>query len=291
MLLRAEACYIRAGLGHNLTLSEFIIFIVSLVFGILGTAWATRKFDLRRENFRKDRIPAVAGLVLVIAGVFFYTVEWMAQGLHVATAATYFLVTFAFGTLGMLDDVDGDRSVGGFRGHVGALFKGKLTTGFAKMLGGGVVSLVSGFLLYQPLWGQALLTAVLIALTANTLNLLDLRPGRSLFGFFLGAIAVVVSLACQHHLDVGFLFYFAIAVAIVLYPLDAQAVVMLGDTGSNSFGALLGVAMAIFFPWWVQLLIVAGMAGFQIWCERNSWSRTIETNTLLKAIDKRVGVR
>jgi len=274
-----------------LSLSELVIFTVALVFGILGTTWATRKFDLRRENFRKERIPAVAGLVLVIAGVFFYTVEWMTQGIHVATAATYFLVTFAFGTLGMLDDVNGDRSVGGFRGHIGALMKGKLTTGLGKMIGGAGVSLVAGFLLFNPLLWRALLAAVLIALTANTLNLLDLRPGRCLFGFFLGAIAVVSTLAFQHQLNVGFLFYFAVAIAAILYPLDALGAVMLGDTGSNCFGAILGVAMALFFNWPVQLALVIGMAIFQIWCERNSWSRTIEGNTVLKAIDTKIGVR
>ena len=274
-----------------MSLSELVIFTVALVFGILGTTWATRKFDLRRENFRKERIPAVAGLVLVIAGVFFYTVEWMTQGLHVATAATYFLVTFAFGTLGMLDDVNGDRSVGGFRGHIGALMKGRLTTGLGKMIGGTGVSLVAGFLLFQPLMWRALLAAVLIALTANTLNLLDLRPGRSLFGFFLGAIAVVSTLALQHQLNVGFLFYFAVAIAVILYPLDAMGAVMLGDTGANCFGAILGVAMALFFNWPVQLALVVGMAVFQIWCERNSWSRTIEQNIVLKAIDTKIGVR
>ena len=180
-----------------MSLSELVIFTVALVFGILGTIWAIRKFDLRRENFRQERIPAVAGLVLVIAGVFFYTVEWMSQGIHVATAATYFLVTFAFGTLGMLDDVNGDRSVGGFRGHIGAVQpKGRLTTGLGKMIGGAGVSLVAGFLPVQSgsSGARRSLAAILIALTANTLNLLDLRPGRSLFGFFLGAIAVVSTL-------------------------------------------------------------------------------------------------
>lgn len=274
-----------------MTIAELVIFIIALALGIAGSTVAIRLFNLRRENFREERIPAVAGLVLVIGGVFFYAVEWMEQGIHIATAATYFLVTFAFGTLGMLDDVAGDRSVGGFRGHVGALLKGKLTTGAAKMIGGGIVSLVAGFLLFWPLWPQALLAAVLIALTANTINLLDLRPGRCLFGFFLGAVAVIATLAVTGHLPNGFLFYFAVAIAIILYPLDAQATVMLGDTGANAFGAILGVAMAIFFPWYVQLAIVVGMALFQVRSERHSWSKTIENSPVLRAIDSRIGVR
>jgi UDP-GlcNAc:undecaprenyl-phosphate GlcNAc-1-phosphate transferase len=274
-----------------MTIAELVIFVFALLLGIAGTAWATRKFDLRRENFRKERIPAMAGVVLVVSGVFFYGVEWIEQGIHVATAATYFLVTFAFGALGMLDDIAGDRSIGGFRGHVGALMRGKLTTGFAKMLGGGIVSLVAGFLLYWPLFWQALLAAVLIALTANTLNLLDLRPGRCLFGFFLGATAVISLLAWQHHLNVAFLFYFAVAIALIIYPLDALGAVMLGDTGSNAFGSILGVAMALFLPWQAQVAVVFGMTAFQIRCERHSWSKTVENNRVLRAIDSRIGVR
>ena len=74
-----------------MTAGELLIGIVALVFGVFATVGLTRKYDLCRENFRKIRIPSVAGLVLVLAGAFFYAVEWLAQGIHVATAATYLL--------------------------------------------------------------------------------------------------------------------------------------------------------------------------------------------------------
>ena len=60
---------------------------------------------------------------------------------------SYFLVTLGFGALGLVDDLAGDRSVGGFRGHLGALRRGRLTTGAAKALGGGGLSLLAGYLI------------------------------------------------------------------------------------------------------------------------------------------------
>ncbi len=203
-------------------------------------------------NFRGQRLPAVAGLAFVLGGEFFYLCEWVWQGIHTSLAAVYFMVTLGFGGLGLLDDLKGDRSVGGFRGHFRALTHGRLTTGAAKALGGGLLSLVAGFLMNYPRpWGYALLAALLIALSANTLNLLDLRPGRCLFGFFVGTLTLFGVLLSQQALGAGFLLWAAVAFALILYPLDAGGSAMLGDTGANAFGAVLGVAGAIYFaPLW-----------------------------------------
>ncbi len=66
---------------------------------------------------------------------------------------------------------------------------------------------------------------------------------------------------------------------------------MLGDTGSNAFGAVLGVAGAIFFPPLWQAVLVVALLAFQVWCERYSLSRVIENNPLLRRLDRKIGVR
>jgi UDP-N-acetylmuramyl pentapeptide phosphotransferase/UDP-N-acetylglucosamine-1-phosphate transferase len=274
-----------------MTPGEFVIYLVALTFGAAGAAWLTTRFDLRKPNFRGARIPSMAGLFVVLAGVFFYAVEWLSEGVHEAIPAVYLLVTLCFGVLGALDDVCGDRSVGGFRGHLGALRRGRFTTGLGKMVGGGVASLVAGWLIHRTHPWEALLAALLIALTANTVNLLDVRPGRSLFGFFLGAVAVVAVLHAWRAVDIGFFFYFAVVIAVLLYPLDASARVMLGDTGSNAFGAILGVAFAVFLSLPSQIGVAVGLVLFQIWCEKYSLSKTIESTPWLRSLDAKIGVR
>ncbi len=275
-----------------MTWPEYLILLTALAFGFGGTVWLVRRFDLRRVNFLGQRIPSVAGLAFMLGGEFFYACEALAQGWRTSLASVYFLVTLGFGGLGLLDDLKGDRSAGGFRGHFRALRTGYVTTGAVKALGGGVLSLVAGYLVTTPgpLWAAGL-AALLIALSANTLNLLDLRPGRCLFGFGVGALTLLGVLLGQHAAGAGTLLWAAAAFAVILYPLDAGGSAMLGDTGANAFGAVLGVAGAIFFARWEQGIVVAALLLLQVWCERYSLTRFIESHALLRALDSKIGVR
>lgn len=275
---------------------ELLVIALGLGFGFGATAWLTAKFDLRRPNFRQVRIPAVAGLAFVLSAEWVYAYEWLAERirpvpLDITTPAAFFLVTLGFGTLGLLDDLRGDRSVGGFRGHFAALRQGRVTTGAVKALGGGLFSLVAGYLICAPSIWQTLLAGALIALSANALNLLDLRPGRCLFGFFLGAAAIIGTLLWHHVGEFGFYFYVAVGVALILYPLDASGRVMLGDTGSNAFGAVLGLAGSLYFsPLW-QAVVVVLLLLLHWWSERHSLSKAIEASPILRGLDRKIGVR
>ena len=275
-----------------MTFPEYLLLLLALGFGFGGTAWLVRRYDLRRPNFLGRRIPCVAGLAFVLGGEFFYGSAALLEGWRTSLASVYFLVTVGFGGLGLWDDLKGDRSVGGFRGHFRALRQGRVTTGAVKAIGGGLLSLVAGYLVTTPgpLWAAGL-AALLIALSANTLNLLDLRPGRCLFGFGVGAASVFFVLLGQHAVGAGLLLWAAAAFALVLYPLDAYGAAMLGDTGSNAFGAVLGVAGAVFFSRWEQGVLALALLLFQVWCERYSLTRLIEQTPLLRALDRKIGVR
>lgn len=283
-----------------MSVAEFLALVLALMLGFGGTAWFTHKYGWTRPNYRQEKIPSVFGLAFVLAGECFYGFEWLRRdGQDPWVPAAYFVVTLGFGLLGLLDDLAGDRRTGGFRGHFRALAKGQVTTGVLKALGGGVVALLAGYLLtndpifwhHPGLWWRWPLASGLIALSANTLNLLDLRPGRCLAGFFTGALILFAVLWHQHEVSVGFLFWFAAAVAFILYPLDAGGRVMLGDTGANAFGAVWGVAAVLYFSAFWQGITVVLMLAFQIWCESHSLSRTIEETPLLRRLDRKIGIR
>jgi UDP-GlcNAc:undecaprenyl-phosphate GlcNAc-1-phosphate transferase len=283
-----------------MSLPEFCALVFSLALGFGGTAWFTRRYGWTRPNFRGARIPSLFGLAFVLAGECFYAFEWLQRGGQDPwVPAAYFLATLGFGLLGLLDDLAGDRQTGGFRGHFRALARGQITTGAVKALGGGVVALLAGYLLtddpifwhHPGLWWRWPLAGLLIALSANVLNLLDVRPGRGLAGFFIGALIVFAVLWHQHAVGIGFLFWFAVAVAVILYPLDAGGHVMLGDTGANAFGAVWGVAAVLYFsPLW-QAVIVALWLAFHVWSEHHSLSQTIERSPWLRRLDRKIGIR
>src|SRR5262245_49923476 len=103
-------------------------------------------------------------------------------GVNVANHLERPLVLFAcigFGLLGFVDDLLGTEEDRGFRGHLRALARGRLTTGAMKIIGGAAVAFVLVALSGDLVSGKRVVAdAVLIALAANLGNLLDRAPGR-----------------------------------------------------------------------------------------------------------------
>lgn len=101
------------------------------------------------------------------------------------------LASLAAGALGALDDHAGATDIKGLRGHLGALRQGRVTTGAVKILGLGATGLTAAALVDRPRSGGAVLRSavggVVVAGSANVVNLLDLRPGRALKASVLAA--------------------------------------------------------------------------------------------------------
>ena len=80
---------------------------------------------------------------------------------------------------GAYDDLAGSSDRRGFRGHLGALRQGEVTTGAVKLAGIGATGMASAALS----GGNAadfVINTGLVAGFANLLNLFDLRPGRAI---------------------------------------------------------------------------------------------------------------
>ncbi|SDP06509.1 hypothetical protein SAMN04489867_1321 [Pedococcus dokdonensis] len=204
--------------------------------------------------------------------------------------------------LGALDDLAGDSSSKGLKGHLGALARGEVTTGAVKILGLGLTGLVSAALVDRsarsarsarrlafadgvgrggaiPSAVDTLVGGAVIAGSANLLNLLDLRPGRALkVTILLGALtATSPRSATAAGAAVG-------AAAGLLRP-DLAGEAMLGDTGANSAGALLGTALVQRTGRRGRCVALAVLCGLTLASEKVSFTRVIESTPGLRELD------
>ena len=221
------------------------------------------------------------------AGVFFVVPALaLLVGLAVLTelrrpALLHAFAIAAFAALGLLDDLRGSRAHTGLRGHVTALVRErKVTTGLLKLVGGAATGVAIAWLA-RPRFPEALLDGALVALAANLINLLDLRPGRALKGFALGALALVPAAGFP-----GMLPLIAVMLPAAGYaPADLRARMMMGDTGSNALGAALGVTAVLHLEWGARLAILTLLLGLHLASERVSFSRVIERHPMLRFLD------
>lgn len=247
------------------------------ILAMLIMSMLAKGFRLTRRNFRGDSIPTGYGFVLVMAAA--PLLRW--ERLSLAAV-------LGFGILGLIDDIYGTREVGGFRGHIRLLTKGKVSTGLIKAVGGGLVGLSIGAYAAGGDLALGILYGLVICLCANALNLLDLRPGRAVSCWWLGMLALGL-VPSARHMVVHVLPVFI--PALWLSVLDRSAKVMLGDAGSNVLGAVLGLAIVMSLGLPAKIAIVILMAAVNIYSEKYSISRLIESNRFLTRLDRLLGKR
>lgn len=235
-----------------------------------------------RPNYRGDPIPAAAGLFFVVPGLALCAALPLLDARLGRLAAIHAGALAAFAGLGLLDDLFGSRQFGGVRGHVGALVRhGRVTTGLVKLVGGAAAATAIGWAI-APGAAEALLNGALVALGANAINLLDLRPGRALKGFAAGALALVFAAG-----PLGAAPIIAVAIPAAVYaPLDLRARAMMGDTGANALGATLGTAAALHLGMPARLAAVAGLVALHLLSEWVSLSAIIERHSVLRWLDR-----
>jgi UDP-N-acetylmuramyl pentapeptide phosphotransferase/UDP-N-acetylglucosamine-1-phosphate transferase len=246
--------------------------------------------SLARVNFRKRVLVAGLGLVLplgllvwvaplAVAGRFFWRRAVQLDVAVTGPALGVVLAALAFGLLGLLDDLVEDTGVRGFKGHMGALRGGRLTGGGAKLLGGLLAALVVATLAVGGEWWQVLLGALVIASAANVANLFDLRPGRAAKLFL-----PLWLLGCLLDPTAGAWSAGMAGAALACLPYDLREEGMLGDCGANALGAVVGTLLAT-GPLWLLLAAAVVLVALQLASERVSFTKVIEGNRVLRALD------
>ena len=161
--------------------------------------------------------------------------------------------------IGVADDLwSGEER--GFREHL----RSGRTTGVLKL---------AGIPLYALLRTRSLSGAVLVGLAANALNQLDTRPGRALKAFALGSLLL-------RGAPRG-----ATAAAVLLAPYDLREMAMLGDSGSNTLGAVLGFRSVSILTERQRWSAIAALAGLTLVGERRSLGALIERTPVVRDLD------
>lgn len=194
---------------------------------------------------------------------------------------------------GALDDLIDDSSAKGLRGHLGAICRGEVTTGTIKVLGLAATGLVSARMIDRSRGsnglGATVVGGALIAGSANIANLLDLRPGRALKVVLLLAAPIAAG-AAMTDLDTASLTATATAGAVAGAAIgsladDLAGRSMLGDTGANSAGALLGSALVARFGLRGRLVGLAAVTALTLASEKVSFTKVIEATPGLRELD------
>lgn len=229
-------------------------------------------------------VAAVAAIHLAASGLGlerFTPGGGAADPAHLALLAVWILWA---GLIGWMDDLLGDRSRRGLRGHGSALLRGELTTGGAKLLllGGGAVAVAAAVGSAQARPGLGWLTAApLMALAVNGVNLLDLRPGRA----FKGSLGLVgIAFLADGTASLPAIPGLAAALALMGWDLKEEGV--LGDAGANALGALAGWSLVWALPWAGELAVLVFLGGLHLYAERGSLSDGIEGRPFLKWLDR-----
>ncbi|WP_432492111.1 hypothetical protein [Kineococcus gypseus] len=245
-----------------------------------------------RRNHRGDAVTLLEGPSVALAaaaGALAAAPRWRSAAV---------LAALGGGACGALDDLGerrGEREAGarGLRGHLAALRRGRVTTGALKVAGLGATGAACALLVapraprHRRELARLAVDAALVAGSANLLNLFDLRPGRA------GKLALVVaaSLATGAPGSTGAArarppAAAAAAAAAAVLPDDLAGRSMMGDTGANALGALLGVACLARWGGAGRAAALAVVTALTLASERVSFSRVVEASPLLRELDR-----
>lgn len=243
-----------------------------------------------RTNYRGITLPTGVGLVIPLAAVatsaaltLLTTLGWRPDQPGLAALGLTVTATLGFGLLGLLDDMAVDEHASGYRGHVAALVRGKLTAGSLKMVAGPAVAIIVVAPVSNDSAVRLLLDGALVALAANLANLFDRAPGRVTKVSLLAAAVLVAATAAAPEL-LGLAVVAGAAIALVV-P-DLQERMMLGDAGANPLGATLGLGAVLSLSPVARTWVLVVVLLLNLLSEKVSFSRVIDRVAPLRVLDR-----
>ena len=274
-----------------------VIVVVGLVVGVVTIRFLRMVSGdilaspaLERRNYRDRPIPTAGGLYIVIAvlvieagrAVFGALGMGDHAGLTLARSEMLFAV-FGFGFLGLVDDLAAVGSDRGFRGHLGALRRGRVTTGLLKLVAGAGIAIV---LVATPGFksGRNLIVdALLIALAANLGQPARPRARSHDQG---GPDRLRADCIRGGTDPTGIALAPVMGATFGLLGDDLHERLMLGDTGANVIGAVLGLAVVLGSQESTRIAVMLVLLALNVAAELVSFSAVIDRVPPLRWLDR-----
>lgn len=274
----------------------FVFLAVYMIIGVTllpGVVQFLMHHGVTTENYKSENIPVGMGIFLGIMLIIyllmieitlhFFTFIHFVQTFEMQTLYSYIIALIVILFLGWLDDTVGDKEIKGFSGHWKKWKDDNIiTTGLLKIW---VTGFMASWMVIETF--ENVLTSILklaiIVLMTNAMNLLDLRPGRTLKAFFILCTALFISGTLFP--SVEYILPVVIS-ALIIFQKDLTAKIMLGDTGANFLGFALGFNISIFAPLWFQMIILILLISVHWIAVRSSITTLIEKHKLLYWLDR-----
>ena len=251
---------------------------------------ALAEAGLTRENYRGRLLAFPLGAVLVAASLVALAPlapldDRADLDLLDPELRRWFAYVVGVAFLGLLDDAVGrgeaSDTARGWRGHAREVLSGRLSTGAIKAVG----SLALAAYATSGLGRESLdyvADLALLLLATNLANLLDLRPGRAEKALLVISAGLCLGYWTAEPIELLGLFLGPVMVG-AWFTLRERA--MLGDTGSNLVGALIGVALITTLSDPGRYVALGLLVAITIYGEFRPISTVIERAPLLRQLD------
>jgi UDP-N-acetylmuramyl pentapeptide phosphotransferase/UDP-N-acetylglucosamine-1-phosphate transferase len=268
----------------------FLVGVVAVRFLRMVSGEILASPALERTNYRGHTLATAGGLYVILTVLLIDAGRSVLGAIGVGSESgltqarlAVLLAVFGFGFLGLVDDVAAVGEDRGFKGHLGALREGRVTTGLLKLAAGAAVAVVivatPGFKSGRTL----IVDAMLIALAANLGNLLDRAPGRTIKFGLVAYVPIAIAIGTA---PIGVAVAPVMGASLGLLPDDLRERLMLGDTGANVIGAVLGLAVVLGSRDSIRLTVMLVLLGFNVAAELVSFSRVIDAVPPLRWFDR-----
>ncbi|NLO81588.1 MAG: hypothetical protein GX094_00765 [Clostridiales bacterium] len=231
------------------------------------------------SNYRGRPVVTGMGLALMFPCLF-GMLPFLLEGVK-ADCLSYLAAVVSLVVLGIVDDMLGDGKVRGIMGHMKVILKGGLSTGGIKLIIAVFLGAVLSCYYYSHVFHR-LLYALVFLLFINFINLMDLRPGRAI-KVFLFLLVVLALLGRFSNIRI----FLPVIAAVPFYIKgEMNERYMLGDTGANLLGGMLGYYTIRVLSPVPAFAIASVLLLIQLAAEHYSISKFIETTPFLRHIDE-----